>query len=1183
MSKRTGANRYPGIRSFERGDQGIFFGRDGEIAALFDAVKVKPLTVLFAKSGIGKTSLLNAGLIPLLEQDGFLPVNIRLQDTGLSPVDTVKKVLEPYLDQSKLKQFGHAPHSLWDYTRSCNFEGETPALIFDQFEEFFSHDKKRRDELTLALADFVNERLPDPVRERFREYPREQRTEEVLEWFNPLKIKVVFAIRADRMSDLDELKYHIPTVLHDRFHLKPLSYENARAAIEQPAALENDRFLTPPFRYETQAVQTMLEALDNEQGEIESFQLQLLCGYLENKVAGKKGKNLVVTSDDFGGAEGIGSILNDYYEREIAELSPAEQEAARRFIEEGLIVNGRRVGVPEGAESARFGIGSELLAKLLNSRLLRAEVIHLGKIYELSHDTLVEPVLRSYERRRQEEERRRVERQLEEERARLEDLARKRTRARMFAIAGFTLFGLALVGGIFSLVNYNKAQKALNKAETTALATKAWSVYREDHTLAFRLAQAAYQFDTTNEETLQTLRNIVNEPTTTFYKTVFSGHEFEVTALAFSPDGQWIASGSLDSRIFIWDKNGRTQKQFSTDVPGGDRQSGSVCAIAFSPDGKKLYSAEVNGKVKVWDLNGDSVLLEFRSHRKTVTDLALSQDGMLLATCSQDSTARLWDTKGSLLQTFKGHNGGLNAVSFSPDNQRIATGGEDASARIWQKNGVCQTVISLQNADVNSVQFSPDGRTLALGCSDNSARLFSTEGRQLNTLSGHVAEVDEVLFSPDGKYLLTASNDHTAKLWNISGEEILRLVGHTEKVTSAAFSPDSRWIVTGGFDFKALVWNLDFNLRNKNNRHTDYVNKVKVSPDGSFLISGSKDNTVKKWDFEGNLLADMRGHTSGVTSVDISPDGQLFLSTSNDKNARLWSSDGQLRNVMKESKSDVIQAVFAPNGQVFATGDLTGNVALWQLPDCRLLHSWQASRNKIIQSLAFSPDGQRLYSAGSDGFIRAWTLEGDSLWASNNGKQIWSIAVSPDGKYIASAANEVAVRLWDSEGRLIKKCFDHLMANYHVVWSPDGHKFASSGWDRTAKIWDTNGNCLQTLNHPDGVYGSAFTPDNQRLVTACRDKIIRTWDVNTGQLLNTIGSRLDVSHFLTSGEIAPLESIAFNWEKYDITPGLAARIYKDNPQTLTRQGIQYLTKGNESIGNYDDGLQQLAEAERIFL
>lgn len=1187
MPKRTGANRYPGIRSFERGDQGIFFGRDREIAALFDAVKVKPLTVLFAKSGIGKTSLLNAGLIPLLEQDGFLPVNIRLQDTGLSPVDTVKKVLEPYLDQSRLKQFGHAPYSLWEYTRSCNFEGKMPALIFDQFEEFFSHHKSRRDELTLALADLVNERLPDTVRERFREYPRNRRTDAVMDWFNPLKIKVVFAIRADRMSDLDELKYQIPTVLHDRFHLKPLSYENARAAIEQPAALENGRFLTPPFRYEAQAVQTMLDALGNEQGEIESFQLQLLCGYLENVVAGRSDKNALVSDHDFGGAEGIGSILNDYYEREIAELSPAEQEAARRFIEEGLIVNGRRVGVPDGAESTRFGIGSELLTKLLQSRLLRAEVIHLGKIYELSHDTLVDPVLRSYERRRQEEERRRVEQQLEEERARLQDLARKRALARMFAIAGFTLFGLALVGGVFSLVNYRKAQTALNKAETTALATKAWSMYREDHTLAFRLAQAAFRMDTTNAEALQTLRNIVNEPTTTFYKTVFSKHRFEVKALAFSPDDSLVASGGFDTDIYIWEKKSGKVLHHIRGWKNPDEKDNpghfySVNGVAFSPDGTALFSVGNDGLVKVWDVRQGTRKNQFQCHRKTINDLFLSLDGRQVLTCSNDSTAGLWTNSGELIRIFKGHTGDVNSAAISPDNRYVVTGSKDGTARLWTPDGICRRVIDLAGVTVNSARFSPDGKTVLLGCSDNSAKLFALDGRQIYALGGHTASVSKVCFSPDGKYMLTASYDWTAKLWSLSGEELLRLVGHSERLSSAAFSHDGKSVITGGYDFAAKIWNIDFNLSNKATHHTDKVNKVKVAPDGSYLLSCSGDRTLKKWDFDGNLMAEMKGHTDDIVMIDIAPDGKTFLSASQDKTVCIWSSGGRLLKKIDSFKGAVFGVAYAPGGQYFATTDEEKFVRLWSASGM-LIREWKTGK-RPAQSVAFSRDGQKIVTAGIDGFVRIWSISGDSIGISENfNTKLWNAVFSPDGQQILIAGRRLPVSAWNPGDTVVHHYFSHLEEIYQVTFSPDGASFATSSWDRTVKIWTRSGTVLQTLNHPDGVYGSAFTPDNRRLVTACRDKIIRVWDVSTGGLLNTIGSRIDVSRFVASSEISPLESIAFDWEKYGITPELATRIYHDSPQNLARQGMQYLANGFSAMGNYDDGLKKLAEAESIFL
>ena len=1201
MTKRS-ASRYPGIRSFERNEQDLFFGRQRETQALFEAVKVKPLTVLFSQSGIGKTSLLNAGLSPLLEQNGFLPIVIRLQDTSISPIETVQKVLAEYLDEAKLRAFGQQPYSLWEYVRACAFGQSTvpdseqpvptvPVLLFDQFEELFTHDAARREALTLALAELINERLPEEVRQQLRNFPREQRSEELLQWYNPLKIKIVFAIRADRMSDLDALKHHIPTVLHDRFHLKPLSHENAREAIVKPAALlpspvfgqntSDFALLSPAFAFAPAAVQDMLEALDNEQGEIESFQLQLLCSYLENKVT-RAGQ--VITSADFGGKTGVATILNDYYEREIAALNPAEQLAARRFIEEGLIVNGRRVGLPEGTELSRFGIEPPLLSKLLNSRLLRSEMIHLGKIYELSHDTLIEPILRSYDKRHAEEELRHAEQLLAEERQRLTDIQRKRARARLFAIAGFVLFGLALLGGGFAWYNFQQAQKAQKRAEVTALAAKAWNIYRDDQTLAFRIAQFAYESDTSNAEALQTIQKIVNEPTTAYYQTIFTQHVLDVQCLAFSPDGKKIASGGLDSEIFVWDQSGKVDKHFSHHKGNSDnRQTGPVQSLYFTKDGRQLYSADLTGLVKIWDLKTDTLLKSFKTQRQ-LSEMALSPDERFILTCGKDSTAKIWDLNGVLLNTLKGHSAPVTSVAFSNDYQWIATGGGDQTARIWNRNGACKQVIQLPNVSVvNDVQFSPDSKVLALACNDNTARLFDREGRPLNTLSGHTAEVSRVLFSPDGRYLLTASLDHTAKLWSIGGEEMLRLVGHSERIIAAAFSPDGNWLATGGFDYQAKLWNLAFNLQNKFNRHSNYVNKVKVAPDGTYLISGSKDFTVKKWNFAGDLLANMEGHKTSITSVEIAPDGQTFASTSNDKNIRLWTAEGQPLRTITDSRADVLKAVFTADNQYLIACNYVGEIAVYDARQGQMLRKWQASPGKPIQSIALSPDGQRIYSGGSDGMLRAWSIQGDSLWSAAVGDNIWAVAASPDGKNILTAAKQLPIKIWDASGKSVRECFGHLMENYYVAWSSDGEKFVSCSWDKTAKIWDKNGNCLQTLPHPDGVFGADFTPDNSKIVTACRDKIIRVWDTQSGRPLNTIGLRTDVRPFFNSPHIANLDAIGFDWEKYGIATALATKIYQNKPGNLTRHGLQLMGKALNTLGDYQGCSQYLSEAERILL
>lgn len=469
MSKLAGKSRYPGIRAFEKSERHLFFGRRLESKKLYNLIKAKPLAVLFSKSGIGKSSLLNAGLEPLLENDYFQVIKIRLQTTSVSSVEMVKNELKPFLNAAKLKAHTKGEPGLWEYLRACEFKrGEedlTPVLIFDQFEEFFDHSKEDQDELNQELAEMVSNRLPERIRESLRAISFRDRTPEQLDWHSPIPVKFIFAIRSDRMSLMDEMSIKIPSILHHRFHLKPLGIESAKEAIVEPAASEDERFDTPPFSYGPAALQTMLDFLKNKENEIESFQLQLLCRNIERKVQRKKAKDVIVQESDFGGASGIKSILNNYYEQEITELEEDERQVARTFIEEGLIVGGRRVGISEGVEEKTFNISKKLLLKLLASRLIRAENTHLGRSFELSHDTLVAPILQSYEIRRRAEEQQKILAQQKTQEVLLAGERKKRRRAMLLAAAGFVLFAIAAVFGFFAIEQSKLAKSAQAKAE----------------------------------------------------------------------------------------------------------------------------------------------------------------------------------------------------------------------------------------------------------------------------------------------------------------------------------------------------------------------------------------------------------------------------------------------------------------------------------------------------------------------------------------------------------------------------------------------------------------------------------------------------------------------------------------------------------------------------------------------
>lgn len=463
-----GKNRYPGIRSFEADDQILFNGRSREIDELFNLIKIKPLVVLFGKSGLGKTSLLKAGVGPLLVKQHYYPILIRLQDTGISPSLSVLNALENYIDEGLLNKFGNkSKNKIWENLSAASFKGPdgtaaTPVLIFDQFEELFNHSKEVQEKFTSDIGDLVESRLPADIEDTLNQVPRSQRTDELMSWFRPPNVKIVFAIRSDRMSELHTMRFDIPAILQNRYELKPLHARQAKDAIEKPAALTGSEYFTLPFSYAPETIEKIQTELSNDFGEIESFQLQIICQYIERNVRKQQSEgkqNIVVTPGFLGGEEGIREILKNYYNTQISLLGTnEEQTAARLLIEEGLIVNKRRIGVAEAVVKESYEISDHLLEKLLASRLIRPEDTRLGRTYEISHDTLVEPILNAYQKRKLGE-------------AKLEEIQqkqlyeKKQKRARIFALVNFLIaVGCAIVAG-FVYNYYRVAEKAKGDAE----------------------------------------------------------------------------------------------------------------------------------------------------------------------------------------------------------------------------------------------------------------------------------------------------------------------------------------------------------------------------------------------------------------------------------------------------------------------------------------------------------------------------------------------------------------------------------------------------------------------------------------------------------------------------------------------------------------------------------------------
>ncbi|GAA3384521.1 protein kinase domain-containing protein [Cryptosporangium minutisporangium] len=291
----------------------------------------------------------------------------------------------------------------------------------------------------------------------------------------------------------------------------------------------------------------------------------------------------------------------------------------------------------------------------------------------------------------------------------------------------------------------------------------------------------------------------------------FSGHTQWINAVAFSPDGRKIASGSGDSTVRLWDVEFRSQ--IGDPLKG---HTGTVYRVRFSVN-DLLASVGGDGAVRLWNADTGTKVGVLTGHAGDAYGLAFSPDGMVLASSGGDRTVRLWDVaKQKEIAVLRGHTDEVYSVAFSPDGRTLATGGADDTIRLWDVETRKQIGDPLQATpgDIDSVAFSPDGRLVAGGGSDKVVRLWDTETRALrdgpSALRGHTDNIYSLAFSPDGRTLATASIDDTTRLWDVaSGKQIGKPLKAGGDVDAVAFSPDGRTLVDGGDEKVVRLWDLD--------------------------------------------------------------------------------------------------------------------------------------------------------------------------------------------------------------------------------------------------------------------------------------------------------------------------------------------------------------------------------------
>ena len=507
-------------------------------------------------------------------------------------------------------------------------------------------------------------------------------------------------------------------------------------------------------------------------------------------------------------------------------------------------------------------------------------------------------------------------------------------------------------------------------------------------------------------------------------------------------------------------------------------------------------------------------------HRKTVTVVAISQDNQTVASGSDDETVRLWNLRQpyDAPQVLKSHQGRITSVALSRDGKVLAAGSQNGTIQLWN--------------------LSPP---------DNIPRFLGGQ-------NGHRDEVRSVAFSSDGKWLASGSWDNTVRLWDWSKpnpEPIVLLdppQDHPLKdyqILSVAFSLEEKLLAAGRRDGRIWLWDFEsskfennnpqiFELYKNNNYFQKELFSVALSCDGSKLAAGGSEG-FQIWDVcNSSKYPINQKKTSGVRAIAFSPDGKMLASGNDNRTIQLWNLEQHDREpaILKGHKSEVRSIAFSPNGKMLASGSRNAKVRLWELEQpslsCLVLprHESQDRHSFEIRAVAYSTDGRTIASGGCDNTVRLWDLskpDADPMTLPDSYHDGNSLAFSPDGKLLAATAygQEDAgilssVRIWDLRQPMAKPTIlcGHDGDIWAIAFSPDGKVIASGSWDKTIRLWNLNqldADPIVLEGHEGAVRSLAFSADSTKLASGSWDGIsencdrtVRLWDLTSDHPIPTI-------------------------------------------------------------------------------
>jgi len=1083
---------YRGIHPFRPVDQAIFFARDEETRRLVGLVSVYRGVLLYGDSGSGKSSLVNAGLIPEARRLEFSPERLRVQPRAGEELVVERSTGEEDEDEDELLPSVLAPDEdssarmvlaidAFEERVRAACEQCRPLLIFDQFEEIVTlFDEAGASDARRRLVEFIVRLLR-----------------------GSLPVKVLLSFREDYLGRVKELLSACPELVDQALRIAPPTSEALPTIIRGPFDRYPDHFARQLSAVLTDRLVTVLAERFGV-GDVSLSEVQIVCLRLWQ-------------SDDpeaLLAEKGLQGILEDYLGEALDGMPTQLRAAATLLLAQMVTSAGTRNVISAGDLLQRAqeqedditpGLLNQALEDLSQSKLLRRERRRDLDLYEITSESLVPWISRRRSEFRQLQERRRVRRHL---------LILGSIAAALLLVAG----ALAVVA-IFAVHSRNEAKAAKRDAQAQRnvaiadrVAGESEALTRHEPQVAQLLAVAAWRIAGTKQARASLLNALAQPDRCVMIRQGYG----PLHAVAFSSNGKVLVTAGPGNTARVWDVQACHHIHtfiFST----------AVDSVALSPDGKTLAIALAGGTAQLWDVatpKEDGGPLDAGPGR--VTRVAFSQDGKILATANSVGTVRLWDVATHRLigAPLSGGRGPVTGVAFSRDDETLVTADAGGTVRLWRVPAGRQihAFKASRHGPVYSVAFSPHGQTLATAGADGTARLWDVatgreKGRQLKVSE---LAVRAVAFSPDGKTLATAGVDGITRLWIVATHKRIRgapLTVGAITVYAMAFSPRGKTLATVNAAGTVRLWDPAVYRQISPSLAAGHASAYSVAfrRGGKILATAGADGTARLWRVPtGRQIHAFKASRHGpVYSVAFSRDGSTLATGGADGTARLWNVvSGQEKGApLKVSDLPVRSVAFSPDGKTLATGSADGTARLWDVVSGRAKGAPLKVSHLAVRSVAFSPDGKTLATASADGEAKLWDVAKQRRIGKPfpNSLPLESVAFAPHSPVLATAGDDGKVIFWNDTA--LRRSKANMMIGtsmivrtpvYSVAFSPDGRILATASADGRARLWDrfTHQRIGAALAAgPGSVTSVAFSPNGKILATASLGGGTRLWNV----------------------------------------------------------------------------------------